>query len=236
MRDPATFVDFRRKATLPAIPRQASWEQVDISLFHQSPQLTSSYNLSIREQPRERHSFCAPRKAYNRVVTMGNKPKALSVIGVALDLLQILFAMIVLVFVSWKLTGVEIEGLELKSSCLLNGSDAGFLSGSVFCIYAILVGVISLIANAIFGCLSKVTKCVTLNVCAASSFVSVIGDTALGVWWAVAFALFVRRGTAANDLGWPERGARDAVIASAFGGMIAFWADVVITIVGVIMS
>lgn len=167
---------------------------------------------------------------------MPNKPKALSVIGVALDLLQIAFAIIVTVLVSWKLTGIEVDGVQLKSSCLLNGSDDGFLSGSAFCVYGILVGVISLIANAIFGCLRSFTKCITLNACAASSIVSVIGDTALGIWWAVAFALFVKRGTDANDLGWPERSARDGVIACAFGAMIGFWADVVITIVGVAMS
>lgn len=168
---------------------------------------------------------------------MAGKPKALSILGVALDLLQIGFALLVTVLITWKLMNVERQGVELKSSCLLDGSDSSdFLTGSAFCVYGVVVAVVSIIVNAVFGCLRKITKCVTLNACAASNIVSVIGDAALGVWWAVAFALFVRRGTAANGLGWPERDARNGVIASAFGAMAAFWADVVVTIVGIAMS
>lgn len=167
---------------------------------------------------------------------MEGKPKALSVLGVALDVLQVGFAILVVVLVSWKLTNVSIEGLSLKSSCILNGSDDGFLGGAAFCAYAIVVGIASLVANAIFGCLRKLTNCLTLNMCAASSVVTVIGDTLLGVWWAFAFGLFVRRGTAANSLDLPERGARDGVIAAAFGAMISFFADVVITVVATAMS
>lgn len=70
----------------------------------------------------------------------------------------------------------------------------------------------------------------------ASNIVDVIGDTALTVWWAIAFAMFVRRGTAANELGWPQRAARDGVIAAAFGGMLAFAADVLVSIFEVVLS
>lgn len=167
---------------------------------------------------------------------MEGKPRALSVVGVALDILQIVFAILVVVLVSWKLTNVEVDGISVKSSCILNGSDDSFLGGTGFCVYAIVVGLASLIVNVIFGCLRKLTKCLTLNMCAASNVVTVIGDTILGIWWAFAFGLFVKRGTAATNLGFPERGARDGVIAAAFGAMIAFFADVVVTVVGVAMS
>lgn len=70
----------------------------------------------------------------------------------------------------------------------------------------------------------------------ASKVVEVVGDTALTIWWAVAFAMFVRRGSAANELGWPQRAARDGVIAAAFGGMIAFAADVLVTICIMVLS
>lgn len=165
------------------------------------------------------------------------KSAAVSVLGVTLDLLQAAFALVVLVVTSWKLFDGNVDGFKIDGSCLLDGSGSSdAISGTRFCVFAVAVAVISLIANFVFSCVGKVFKCVTLNACAASKLVSIVGDTALGVWWTVAFALFVRRGTAANSLGWPERSARDGVIAASFGAMVAFYADVVVTVCGMVMS
>lgn len=159
------------------------------------------------------------------------KSTGLKILGVALDILQMVFALLVVVLTSWKLLNVSAEGINLTSSCALDGSDSDdAISGTRFCAYAISVGVISFIASLIFTCIKNIFKCVTLNVCKASRVIAVIGDTALGIWWVVAFIFFVQRGTAANRLGWPERPARDGVIASAFGAMAAFFSDVIVTL------
>lgn len=153
-----------------------------------------------------------------------------------LDLLQLIFSLLVIVLTAWRLTDFDVEGTSVSSSCLLDGSkDSGFLTGTQFCAYAIVVGVVSFLVTAIFGCIRKIFKCITLNVCGASRIISVIGDIAVGVWWTVAFVLFVRRGRAANNLGWPERTARDGVIAASFGAMVAFYADAIVTIFSMVL-
>lgn len=167
------------------------------------------------------------------------RPKFTSILGVALDILQILFATAVVILVSWKLTNVDINivGLDFNAQCLLDGSDGEPpFSGVRFCIYAAAVGVISLIVNVIFNCIIKFFKCITLNACFASNVLAIAGDIALAIWWGVAFALFVVRGTKANNLDWPERTARDGVIGCAFGALAAFAADAIVTIVGIAMS
>lgn len=151
------------------------------------------------------------------------------IVGAALDLLQVATAIGVVVLVSWRMLNVDIQGRTLDTKCVLDGAkldDA--LSGTNFCIYGIGVGIASLIALFVFGFVRKVFKCVTLNACAASKLVSIVGDAVQIVWWAAAFTLFFQRGTAANDLGYPRRTERDGIIALAFGGIVFFLADVVV--------
>lgn len=161
------------------------------------------------------------------------KSAPIKIFGVALDILQIVFAILVITLTSWRLLNVNVEGFDVDTKCLLDGSSGdGVLTGSKFCIYAIMVGVISLLANIIFGCVGKIFKCITANVCGASRIIQILGDTALGVWWTVAFVFFIQRGTAANNLDWPETAARNGVIAGSFGGLISFFLDVVVTVCG----
>lgn len=156
---------------------------------------------------------------------MGKGP---TIMGAILDLLEVAVAITVVVLTSWRMLNVDVEGTSLDTSCALDGSGADdFISGTRFCVYAILVGVVSLVALGIFKFVRKLFKCVTLNVCAASRLVSIVGDLLQVAWWAVAFALFVRRGTSANDIGLPNRTERDAIIACAFGGMVFFALDVI---------
>lgn len=165
------------------------------------------------------------------------KSKVTTVIGFALDILQMIFALVVVALTSWKLLDIEVEGVRFASSCYLDGSGkTGAFTGTQFCVYAIAVGIVSFVANAIFGCIKHICKCVTMNACAASNIVGIIGDTVLGVWWVIAFALFVQRGTAANGLLFPERGARNAVIASSFGAFAAFFADVFVTVCSMVRN
>lgn len=160
-----------------------------------------------------------------------NKPKWASAVGAVFDLLQIAIAIAVIVLTSWRLLKIDVRGpSEIETVCVLDGSNSSdFISGTRFCAYAIAVGVISLLVSMIFGCVRNIFKCVTCNACAASRIVDIISDVALAVWWGAAFALFVRRGGAANDLGWPNRTERDGVIALAFGGMVTFIVDAAIT-------
>lgn len=155
---------------------------------------------------------------------MGKGP---AIVGAILDLLEVAVAITVVVLTSWRMLNVSVEGTNLDTSCVLDGSGSDdLISGTNFCIYAILVGVVSLLALGIFKFVRKLFKCVTLNACSASRLVSIVGDVLQSAWWAVAFALFLRRGTAANDLDLPNQTERDAIIACAFGGMLFFAADV----------
>lgn len=167
---------------------------------------------------------------------MASKDKR-SCLEILLDIAQIAIAIAVVVLTSWRLFSVEVEGTSVDGKCVLDGSESDdFLSGTRFCLYAIAVGVLSLLVNAVFGCVRGAFKCITLNACAASKFVTLVGDFVQVVWWGLAFALFLRRGRAANDLGYPNRTERDAVIGLAFGGMIAFAADAICAITGFVMT
>lgn len=162
---------------------------------------------------------------------MPSKKGTFKVLGTALDILQIAFAVLVTALVSWRLLNVDVEGTNVDSNCLLDGSvEPGLLPGSQFCIYAIAVGIISLLVSVIFGCIAKVFSCVTLNLCKANKIVDVVADIALGAWWTVAFVLFVRRGTDANEMGFPETPARNGVIAAAFGAMASFYTSAILTV------
>lgn len=166
------------------------------------------------------------------------KPNVSSVLFAALDLLQIAFALVVIAITAWKLLNVDINigETDFSSKCLLDGSKSDdALSGTRLCAYAIAVGVISLLVSIIFACIRNCVKCITLNACGANKIVSVVGDAALAVWWGIAFAILVRRGTAANNLNWPEKTARDGVIAASFGALAAFGIDCIGTIVSLIL-
>lgn len=182
-----------------------------------------------------------------------SKPTWAKIVGAILDLLQVAIALAVIVLTAWKLLDIKVNTENLNPDNLLNDKndsttnssneiigtgcvldapdeDDGEPSGITFCLYAIGVGVASLVVNMMFACVRNVVKCVSCDACAASRIVAVIGDVALAVWWGVAFALFVRRGGKANDADLPNRQERDSVIALAFGGMAAYAADAIITL------
>lgn len=157
------------------------------------------------------------------------KKATTKVLSLALDIIQVACAICVIVLTSWRLINVDREGLKLNTDCLLDGSGRkGAFTGGQFCAYVIAVAVISLIFNAIVGCARNICKCITVGGCGSSRLISIVGDTVLVVWWAIAFYFVVRRGTAANNLDWPEKPARDGVIAATFGAMAAYFADIVV--------
>ncbi|KAI0562195.1 hypothetical protein FGB62_64g144 [Gracilaria domingensis] len=159
---------------------------------------------------------------------MAKKPVT-KVLSLALDLIQIACALVVIVVTSWRLLKIDRDGLDFQSTCLLDGSGRdGTFTGTQFCAYVIVVGGISLIFNAIVGCARNIFRCITAGACGASRLISIAGDTILTIWWGVAFYFVVRRGVAANNADWPERAARDGVIAATFGAMAAYAADIIV--------
>lgn len=189
-----------------------------------------------------------------------SKPTWAKVLGVILDLLQVAIALAVIVLTAWKLLDIQVHTENLTpdnlfdndntnntnnnnttdnnnnsiigTGCVLDAPDEddNEPAGISFCLYAIGVGVVSLVVNTVFACVRNVVKCVSCDACAVSRVVAIVGDVALAVWWGVAFALFVRRGGQANDAGLPNKTERDGVIALAFGGMTAFAVDAIITL------
>lgn len=129
------------------------------------------------------------------------------------------------------------DGEIIGTGCVLDAPDEtdNELAGIKLFMYAIAVGVLSLVVNMVFACVCNVVKRVSCDACAASRVVDIVGAAAPAVWWGIAFALFVRRGGAANDAGLPNKTERDGVIALAFGGMTAFAADAVITLCTIVV-
>lgn len=155
--------------------------------------------------------------------------------ALVLNLFQVAFAILVVYITSARLLNVQAETkTSLYSYCLLgdpaNDSASDKLAGSRLCIYAIAVGVIACIATLIVCCLRNLVKCATCDICGASRIVDIIADAALFLWWLIAFIIFVRRGTAANDAGVPRATERNAVIGIAFGAMLSFALDIAVTI------
>lgn len=163
---------------------------------------------------------------------MAGKSALTTALSIIFSVLQLAFALVVGVVTGTKLLDVDRTGIEFDTNCLLDGSKgSGFLTGTQFCVYAILVAIISVVATWIFGCIRHCFKCITFNACGASKLLDVVGNTILLVWWIVAFVLFFQRGRAANDLGWPEKQSRDWVIAASFGAAAAFLGDIIVSIV-----
>ena len=159
------------------------------------------------------------------------------VIGFALDIAQFAIAIVLLVL-AFRITFPEpIDLRNLNTHCLLDGSGgAGTLTGIQFCAYILAVGFVSIIASAILGCLTRCVGCFTANICGVKGFLSIVADAVLVVWWAVAFVLVLKRGTAANERGWPHAPLRNGIIATTFGGALLFFLDIIVTIVELCMS
>lgn len=163
---------------------------------------------------------------------MAGKSTVTTTLSIIFSVLQLVFAFAVAIIVGTKLLDVDRTGLEFDTNCLLDGSKGtGFLTGTQFCVYAILVAVISVVATWVFGCVRHCFKCITFNACGASKLLDVIGNAVLLAWWIVAFVLFLQRGRAANNLGWPEKQSRDWVIAASFGAAAAFLGDIIVSVV-----
>lgn len=165
------------------------------------------------------------------------KTAPMRVASAVLNLVQFALALLVIVLVSWKMMRVNVDNLQVNSRCLIDGSGkSGSLRGVRFCAYLIGVGVVSIVASAVLGCATKCLSCLTANVCGISGFVSIIIDAALGLWWAVAFALTVTRGVAANKAGYPEVDARNGIIAATFFASLSFFLDILLTLRGLTAS
>ena len=159
------------------------------------------------------------------------RSKPVSILRFALQILQVGFSITVIVLIFWKLFNVDIEGFNLDTNCLLDGSGrSDAISGTKFCIFTVGAAFASLLVASILGCLGTCAKCFGLKACAVPDVISLIGNIALGIWWTAIFILVLQRGRAANNLGWPERAARDWVIAASFGATFAFFADAVIAV------
>lgn len=173
-----------------------------------------------------------------RINIMG-KGAPLKVLGVVLDLVQAALAILLIALVTWKMMRVRVDrrDLEFDTRCLLDGSGGkGAFNGMTFCVYAVIVGLVSLIAKALLACLGRCVACVTAGACGIKDFFSIATDVLLAVWWGIAFALFVQRGIAANDRGFPEETARNGIIATAFGALLSFSLDIVFTVCGLTSS
>lgn len=176
---------------------------------------------------------------------MMNKSVSQKALGIILDLLQVTFAVLVVYITSAYLINVEVDikGQTVESSCLLNGrsdllgrenqddrNDSDVFSGTRLCVYSILVGIIACIATLIFCCLKNITKLATCNIGGLSRIVDIIADSALLVWWLVAFVIFVRRGREANLNQYPRETQRNALIGCTFGAVAAFAIDIGVTV------
>ncbi len=166
---------------------------------------------------------------------MGKLKGCTKILVAALNLVQAALALLVVVLVAWKMMNVERKGLQVNASCLLDGTGkTGRLRGTEFCVYAIAVGLVSLIATAILRCANSCLGCMTANACGITNFGSMLIDIVMFVWWALAFALFFNRGVAANNATpqYPEKPSRDIIIAAAFGNAASFALSVVLTACG----
>lgn len=157
---------------------------------------------------------------------MGQSSIAHKIIGAILDLVQLTIAIAVTVLVIGPLT-TNINVGDRKVSCVLDESGS---NTTKLCVYAIFVGIVSLIANTVFVCARKIFKCATCDAFRLSRAVELVGDTAQAVWWGAAFAVLVRAGVRANAEDLPHMLERNAVIGLSFGGMLAFAADVGVTL------
>ena len=170
---------------------------------------------------------------------MGSGKTPFKILGVVLDIMQSALAILLVALVSWKMLRVNISKSEFNfdTKCLLDGSAKdGILTGVSFCAYAIAVGVVSLVANCLLSLMKMCLGCLTAGACGIKDFFSILSDTLLAIWWGVAFALIVQRGTDANEKGFPEETARNGIIATAFGGMMSFVLDIVFTVCGLVAS
>lgn len=176
---------------------------------------------------------------------MMNKSVGQKALGVILDLLQITFAVLVVYITSAHLINVEVDikGQTVESSCLLNGrtdiigrenenndENSDVFSGTRLCVYSILVGIIACIATLVFSCIKNVTKLATCNIGGLSRIVDIVADSALLIWWLVAFVIFVRRGREANLKQFPRETQRNALIGCTFGAVVAFVLDLGVTV------
>lgn len=152
----------------------------------------------------------------------------------ALHILQVLFALLVVVLVVWKMIRVDRQqALKFHTRCLLDGTgQSGRLRGVEFCIYAVSVGIISLIATAVLRCANGCLGCLTFNACGIANFGSMLIATVMFAWWIIAFALFLDRGIPANEKAIGDVGARNVIIASSFGAAASFFLEVVFTCCG----
>lgn len=151
----------------------------------------------------------------------------------ALNLIQAALAILVVVLVSWKMMNVTRQGLRVNAKCLLDGTGkTGRLRGTEFCIYAIAVGLVSLIATAILRCANSCLGCMTANACGITNLGSMLIDIVMFAWWALAFALFVNRGVPANNAKYPHEHERNIIIAAAFGNAASFALSTILTACG----
>jgi len=157
------------------------------------------------------------------------------VFKMALHLVEAILAILIVVLVVWKMMRVSPakDRLAVNIQCYLDGTGKkGRLYGNEFCIYAICVAIVSLLATAILRCANSCLGCLTANACGIAHLGEMIIDLILFTWWAVAFALFLNRGVPANNLGYEREGPRNIIIAAACGEAVSFFLSVLLTCCG----
>lgn len=156
------------------------------------------------------------------------------VLKAALHLLQAALAILIVVLVVWRMMRVSKgTGIQLNVQCWLDGTGkTGPLYGTTFCVFAICVALVSLIASGILRCANSCLGCLTANACGIANFGEMIIDIILFTWWAVAFALFLNRGVPANNKGWEREHPRNIIIAAAAGEAVSFALSVLLTCCG----
>lgn len=173
---------------------------------------------------------------------MGKKHGAL-LLSTALQILQKLAAVFLIIVVPWKLFSGDgfsfkdvpdlianpTETFESSTTCLLDPPTGDkFINGSAFCIVLIAFAVATLVAGIVISCARCICRCASANACGISNVVTIVGDVALAVAWGFAFYLLLQRGEEAKAANFPEQGWRDACIAMGMVGCLSYALDAVV--------
>lgn len=164
-------------------------------------------------------------------------------LSAALQILQKLAAVFLIIVVPWKL--LEGDGFSVDDvadlidypsdtviptiTCLLDPPTGdNFLNGSSFCIAIIAFAVATLVAGIVIACARCICRCASANICGISNLVTIAGDVALAVAWGIAFYLLLQRGQDANAANLPMQGWRNACIATGMVGCLSYVLDAVV--------
>lgn len=173
---------------------------------------------------------------------MGKK-KVVLLLSSALQILQRVAAIFLLVVTPWKL--FRVGGFDAKDTpdlvsspgetfnkttqCLLS-PPLGGLTGSTFCVLVMIFGAATLLFGTLIACTRCICRCASGNACGVANIATIAGDVALAIAWGIAFYLLLQRGRDANDAGFLEKGWRDGCIVMGLVGCVSFAVDAFILV------